>query len=95
MPDLLSEVVHVNVAAGGRRELIRIIHQSALWVNLTEGIAFESTAISSHLTWTMTWIDFSILHPAIEECEALVLLLLAILLLLEHFLVSESLSILL
>ena len=76
MTDLLSEVVHVNVAAGGRRELIRIIHQSALWVNLTEGIAFESTAISSHLTWTMTWIDFSILHPVIEECEALVLLLL-------------------
>ena len=74
--DLLSEVVHVNVAAGWRRELIRIVHQGALWVNLTEGIAFESTAISSHLTWTMTWINFSILHPTIEECVTLILLLL-------------------
>ena len=74
--DLLTEVVHVNVAAGRRRELIRIIHQRALWVNLTEGIAFESTAISTHLTWTMTWINFSILHPTIEEGVTLILLLL-------------------
>ena len=49
----------------------------------------------SHLTWT-TWIDFSIMHSAIEESITLVLLLLeVIMLLLKHFLVAESLSILL
>ena len=49
----------------------------------------------SNLTWT-TWIDFSIMHSSIEERIALVLLLLEVMmLLLEHFLIAESLSILL
>ena len=96
MTDLLSKVVHVDIAAGRRRKLIRIIHQGTLWVSLIERIAFESTTISAaHLTWNISWINFAIMHPAVKECIALILLLLAVLLLLEHFLVSESLSILL